>query len=322
MKESTIHSLDPAEILCSGPWLLYPATPVEKIIPSIGRNGQLAPVLLVEKDGKIQLVAGRARVEAARKLGKKVSAVFVDAPDDISCAIAHIDENFARTADESVKCASFRFFAERMDKKDIPALLGPVFSIRPKSRDMEFWMGWLDLETEFDPLLAAGNIPLAAVAVLGSISAADRAAARPFFEQISWSRSNAVNFLTWLYETARRDSTPVAELLGGSDFSLSMGNESPKDAVARLCRAAKLLRYPNLSRLEKAHSAIASEICAGTRWKVEPVGSFETGEVLLQTRFKSREMLEKALADLKTIAGYEGWETVFDLGRDKQDGES
>lgn len=319
LKESTIYSLNPAEIVCSGPWLLHRATPVEKIIQSIDKSGQLVPVLLVRDGDKSLLVAGRARVEAARKLGKDVLAVYIEAEDDISRAVAHLEENGARTVDEFVKCATMRFLASRMEKKDISNLAGPLLDIKPKSRDMNFWLQWLELETDFDALLAAGNMPLASVSVLGRISAGDRASLVPFFEKVSWSRSNAVNFLTWIYETARRDNISISDLLVEHGLTPATESESPKDTVARLCRAAKKIRYPNLSELEKTHAKIVSEICAGTRWKIEPVGSFETGEVLVQTRFKSREMLTKAIGDLESISRFEGWEKVFNLGRDEQD---
>lgn len=314
MTESAIYSLDPAEVVCSGPWQICEPTSVEKIIPSIVKYGQFVPVLVAEYEGNVVLVAGRARFEAARRLNQKVSAVFIDAKDEISFLIAYLEENYTRTDNECVKSASFRFLASRMDQADIPDLLGPLLNIKSKSREMRFYMDWLELEPEFDSMLATGNIPLAAVSVLGKISAEDRASLMPFFKDVSWSRSNAVNFLTWLYETARRENCSVAALIFENQFTPAMEGESPKDSVARLCRAAKALRYPKLRELERAHARIVSEFCVGTRWKVEPIGSFETGEVMIQTRFKSREMMLKALSDLESITESESWETLFSLG--------
>ncbi|WP_320169366.1 ParB N-terminal domain-containing protein [Maridesulfovibrio sp.] len=317
MNDPIVYSLDPAEIECSGPWLLHDSTPVANIVPSFAKRGQLVPVLLVKDGEKTLLVAGRARVAAARELGRKVTGIYIDAPDDISRAVAHLEENSSRTADECVKSNTFRFFAERMEKADMAKTLGALFGISPNSREMTFRLDWLDLEPVFDTLLAAGNIPLPAVAVLGRMSAGDRAAVLPFFEKIGWSRSNAVNFLTWLYETARREGQTVSGLIESSGLAPATEGESPKDAVSRLCRAARMLRYPHLVELECAHAKLVSEICAGTRWKVEPSGIFETGEVVMQTRFKSREMMRKAVADLETIEKFAGWEDIFDLGRDK-----
>ncbi len=69
-------------------------------------------------------------------------------------------------------------------------------------------------------------------------------------------------------------------------------------------RLQKSCVIPSLASWKKVHNKIVSEICAGTKWRVEPVGSFETGEVMIQTRFKSREMMEKAMADLESIAKF------------------
>ncbi|WP_319780378.1 ParB N-terminal domain-containing protein [Maridesulfovibrio sp.] len=317
MNNSSVCSLSPADLDCSGSWLLHPETPAEKLIPSLKKHGQLVPVLAVEESGKNILIAGRARVSAASKLGLNVLVRFIDAVDDTQKAVLHLEENCTRTLDDSLKLATMRFFCTRMDAAELSKTVGPLLSIKPKSRDMKFWLDWMELDPEYDELLRLGHIPLAAVSVLIKLDDSDRAALVRFFEKLSWSRSNAVNFLTWLYETSRRENKSINELISAPAFEPASESESPKDAVARFCKAAKELRYPTLSELEKVHNKIVSEVCAGTRWRVEPVGSFETGEVMIQTRFKSREMMRKAIDDLESIAKFSGWEELFELGRDK-----
>ncbi|WP_320176232.1 ParB/RepB/Spo0J family partition protein [Maridesulfovibrio sp.] len=317
MSNPSICSLYPADIDCSGPWLLHPESPFEKLIPSLKKHGQLVPVLAVEESGKILLVAGRARVSAASKLGLDVLVRYIDAADDISKAVLHLEENSARLADESLKLSVVRFFAARIDAAELPNIVAPLLGLKPKSRDMKFWLDWMELELEYDELLKLGHIPLAAVSVLIKLDEPDRTALVRFFEKLSWSRSNAVNFLTWLYETSRRENKSIVELISAPAFDSAGESESPKDAVSRFCKSAKELCYPTLSELEKVHCKIVSEICAGTKWRVEPVGSFETGEVMIQTRFKNREMMEKAMADLESIFKFSGWEDLFELGRDK-----
>ena len=317
MNNPNVCSLSPADIDCSGPWLLHPESPAENLISSLKKYGQLVPVLAVEESGKTLLIAGRARVSAAAKLGMDVLVRYIDAADDTSKAVLHLEENSARPADESFKLGVMRFFAARLEASELAKAVAPLLGVKPKSRDMKFWLDWMELEPEYDELLKLGHIPLAAVGVLIKLDDTDRAALVRFFEKLSWSRSNAVNFLTWLYETSRRENKPIIELISAPAFESAGESESPKDAVTRFCKAAKELRYPTLSELEKVHNKIVSEICAGTKWRVEPVGSFETGEVMIQTRFKSREMMEKAMADLEAIAKFSGWEDLFEVGRDK-----
>ncbi|GKT30371.1 ParB N-terminal domain-containing protein, partial [Aduncisulcus paluster] len=91
-----------------------------------------------------------------------------------------------------------------MEAAELPKIVAPLLGIKPKSRDMKFWLDWMELQPEYDELLRLGHIPLAAVSVLIKLDETDRAALVRFFEKLSWSRSNAVNFLTWLYETSRR----------------------------------------------------------------------------------------------------------------------
>ncbi|WP_419784003.1 ParB N-terminal domain-containing protein [Maridesulfovibrio sp.] len=317
MSNPSICSVSPVEIDCSGSWLLHPESPAENLILSFKKHGQLIPVLAVQESGKTLLIAGRARVSAASKLGMDVLVRYIDASDDISKAVLHLEENSARSTDESLKLATVRYLSSRLNASELVKTVAPLLSIKPKSRDMKFWIDWMELEPEYDEFLRLGHIPLAAVSVLSKLDEVDRAALCRFFEKLSWSRSNAVNFLTWLYETSRRENKTVSELISAPEFESAGESESPKDAVGRFCKAAKELRYPKLSELEKMHNKIVSEICAGTKWRVEPVGSFETGEVMIQTRFKNREMMKKAMADLESIAKFNGWEDLFELGRDK-----
>lgn len=195
MSDIKLYSLDATEIDCFGNWLLYPQSPAEKLIPSFKKTGQLVPVLLAKDGDKNVLIAGRARVLAAEKLGQKVNAIFVEAADDISRAIMHLEENRSRVADDAFKLATFRFFSARMETSALPKELGPLLDIKPKSRDMKLWLDWMEMDSKFDEMLVAGNIPLAAVSVLSKLSSEDCNSLIPFFEKVSWSRSNAVNFL-------------------------------------------------------------------------------------------------------------------------------
>lgn len=317
MTDTQIYSFDPAEIDCSGEWLLYPSSFDEGFISSIKTVGQLVPVLLAKNGNKVVLVAGRSRVLAAEKLGLNVTGVFVDAREDISRAFVHLEENRTRVIDEVLKLSVFRFFHNRISEEEVAKRVAPLLGLKSNARDLKLWLEWLSLPQEFDDILKSGNFPLAAVSILSKLSADDKKAVLPYFEKLGWSRSNAVNFLTWLYETSRRDKKSVAALISEYELSPVNENESPKDGVARLCRAAKQLRFPEYSKLLKTQETIVAEICSGTKWRVESVGNFETGEVLLQTRFKSREILQKAVEDLNSIQKSDGWDKLFEIGREK-----
>jgi N6-adenosine-specific RNA methylase IME4 len=77
---------------------LRPAT-VEELAESFGRRGQLQSIILRPKprNGGFVLVAGRHRVEAARKLGHdKIRAEVRDGLDADAALLAEIDENLIR----------------------------------------------------------------------------------------------------------------------------------------------------------------------------------------------------------------------------------
>ena len=171
------------------------------------------------------------------------------------------------------------------------------------------------MEPAWRALLASGNAPLAAVGPLAKLSDEDRAAAAPLFTKLSWSRSNGVNILTWLFETAKMTDSPVREVMNRAGMNAILGQGlSPKDAIARLSAAARQARYPELSRLQDRFVSAAGEITTGTRWRMAQPNNFETGGSELTVQVKDADQLAQAVRDLERLAASPAWEKIWNLG--------
>ena len=146
---------------------------------------------------------------------------------------------------------------------------------------------------------------------------ADRDAVAGLFGSLSWSRSNAVNVLTWLFEAGRMTGASVTEVMERASMHSMLGGDlSPKDAIARLCTAARQIRYPELTRLRDRFDGAARTVTAGTRWRLTQPDNFETSGAELTVRVKDAGQLAAAVEELNGLAGSPAWKDVFNPGGD------
>lgn len=310
-----LQGLSPESISMSSPSLFWAAEPDGELVRSIKAHGQLQPVL-VGQEGRPVLLSGFRRVKALAALGRPVLVRSVEGRlSDFEKGLLYLADNQTRLIDEGMRIDALRYFSKAAGG-DLPVEeVAPMLGLKPKSGEMRQCMNWLELPPSYDAHLKAGRIPLAAVRVLSRFDAAALEAVEPFFGGLKWSRSNALNFLTMVYETARARSIRVGDLLEGEGFFSVLGHDlSPKDKIAALIALAHELRMPNLSELEKDFGKSGERLVAGTPWKASQTVNFESGAVDLTVRIGNRDQLEKAVQALRDISASELWERLWSVG--------
>lgn len=304
-----------AAVLDSGEHLFWSSDPDESLRKSIEEIGQTTPVLAQETEGGLELISGHARLAALREQNIPVMIRLVMDADTRDKGLLYLTDNSHRVLDDGMRLAALRYFAELMNPKELVSDILPRLGVKPKSKDAKLFKTWLTLNSEWHDALFAGNVPLAAGAILARMTDADRAAVLPLFTAISWSRSNAVNVLTWLFEASKMRETDVAAVLADSGMNdISAQGLSPKDAIAKFVAAAKAIRFPELGKLQDTFSKAAREITAGTKWRMIQPNNFETGGSELTIQVKDAKQLAQAIKDLEAMAGLTPWETVWKLG--------
>ena len=309
---SEIFTSPAQSIRTGGPHLFWAGNISESLKNSITEFGQSAPVLTYNGKHGPTLAAGSARLAVLAELGRPVLARMVEGEDPVSLGLLYLADNAHRQPDDAMRFQALQYFAPLLDRERLEKDILPRLGVRPKSKDARLLLDWLALPEAWQKLLGRGTLPLAAGMVLARMNEADRDAVMPLFSSMSWSRSNAVNILTWLYETARMAGTPVSEVMdkAGMPALLDQGL-SPKDAIARLCATARQARHPELTRLRERFDAAARTVTGGTAWKVIQPDNFETNGAELSVRVKDREQLAKALQELQDMVDNPAWETVF-----------
>ena len=299
----------------TGPHLFWSGEPDDALAHSIAELGQTTPLLARETDTGLDLIAGHGRLAVLRSLKQPALVRLVLNADEAAAGILYLTDNAMRPLDDGMRLTALRFFHPLLDEKTLHTDILPRLGVKPKSKDATLLLAWLRLPLNWQAHLAAGRVPLAAGTVLSRMNETDRAAVEPLFAGFSWSRSNAVNILTWLFETARMTNAPLVEVLhtGGMDAILGQGL-SPKDAIVRLTSAARNARYPELSALQERFSAAARELAAKTKWRVIQPDNFETNGAELTIQVKDADQLARAVSDLQAMAGLPVWQEIWNLG--------
>jgi ParB family chromosome partitioning protein len=302
-------------IRAGGAHLFWAGEPSPALVESLDRTGQVQPVLAHETPDGLVLVAGHARLAALRSLGAPVLVRLVIDPAPVDLGIIYMADNALRPLDDAMRLAALRYFRPLLDDARLAHDVLPGLNLNPGSKDARLLADWLALPDHWQTHLAAGRVPLAAGTVLGRMTDADRLAVAPLFAGLSWSRSNAVNLLTWLFEAAKMNGTTVARIMadaGMTDFAAEA--LSPKDAMARLVAMARDARHPTLRALQSRFDASARELAASTGWRVLQPDNFETGSVELSIRVADPAQLDRAVRGLQTMADRPQWHHLWTTG--------
>lgn len=302
-------------IKTDGDHLFWTSVPSDSLTASITSLGQTVPVLAQETENDLELITGHARITVLRSLNRPAMVRLVQEADALEKGLLYLADNAQAVLDDGMRLAALRYFRPLMDEKTLRSDILPRLGVKPKSKDAKLFAAWLDLDDSWHELLQAGHIPLATGTILTRMNEADRSAVKPLFETFSWSRSNAVNILTWLFESAKMQATTIADVMENSGATgILKEGLSPKDAIARLTAAARAVRYPELQKLQETFAATARDITAGTRWRMNQPNNFETGGSELSIQIKNTAQLEQAVNDLAAMAKLPSWGTLWKLG--------
>lgn len=298
-----------------GSHLFWSDRPHESLLNSIRELGQAMPVLVQQTDNGLELIAGHARLAALREAGLPVLVRIVEGASNVDKGMLYLADNAQRPLDDAMRFAAVRYFHTIMDEKSLRSDILPRLGVKPKSKDAKLFLAWLDMTENWQAHLTAGRVPLAAGTILARMTEEDRTSIEPLFTSFSWSRSNCVNLLTWLFEAGKMNGIPVSDVMSKAkvDEILRQGL-SPKDCIAKLTATVKNTRYPELSALQERFARAAREITAGSRWRLNQPNNFETGGAELTIQVKDAGQLAKAMEDLEAMSSDSTWNELWRLG--------
>ncbi len=292
--------LAPERINFSNPCLFWAKKPDEEYIQNIKNFGQAEPVLLMTDSGEKILVAGYKRVLALQALGREVLALEIPTADSHVKGLLYFFSNQGQALDQKKIILALRYFASI---NNISEEVWRQLGIKNGSRLQVLWQSWLTLPQPWDQLLAKGNICLECSEILEKLALKDQEALYPFFAELSWSKNNSLNLLTWLAEKARMEQAKLVGIIQDLKLEKILRIDlSPNDKIKSILRVVYQARYPVLSRMKNSLNYRLRAISKGTGWRIEHKDEFESGEIIISTRIKSKQDLDNALTRLEQIS--------------------
>lgn len=306
-----------ADVDATGDHLFWSETPSPAMRASIESIGQLEPVLARLLDGRWRVISGYKRVHALSEAGADILVMEVPgAADPLVDGLLYLHANAHRVLDDGMRLRALRYFRKWMGPEELAGRVAPPLGLEPRSGMWRRLMDWLTLPPAWDALLRAGHVPLAAGSVLNRLGSTDLDALQPYFEGLKWSHSRALQWLTFLVETTKREGGDLRGLLarcGAAD--VLAGDCSPQDKLQRLFAQARNLRYPALTAMERQFETLRKELTGNGRWELIPSEGFEADVVELRLRARNaREVRDAALA-LERLAGSSRLPELFEVAR-------
>ena len=295
------------------PGLFWKREPDDHLLHSLEVNGQCMPVLAaVDRDGGICLVAGRQRVRALACLGRPVVTCCVQAATPWERGVMFLESNRGQAMDDSMLVQAVRYFSGCREELE---LIAPYLGLQSRSKQWQVLMQWLALPQVWDDFLEKGHLPLVLARLLTRFRPAGLCALEPFFQDLSWSKNNAVHCVTWLWEASRSRGCTPEELLAEQGLAAILElNLSPRDRMMRLLESLREARYPRLVALEKGFRSRAARVVADSHWRLVQPDHFETGAVEFLARVTTRAELKTRTQELAEIARDAVWDDLEQAG--------
>jgi len=288
--------------------LSYPCRAMN-LISSIDLVGIINPPVVREVAEGYQIVCGRGRLEAARKLGHAETICKVLPPwvDDLSCLAIAFEENITTRGFNLVEKALVveKFLNYLPDEEVIKNVL-PRLGLKPHYHHLETLQKINFLEDEAKKLLATEELnPQVAVKLLDW----DEKSRQSFLKLVSELRlsfSRQREILELLEDWHRKEGLSPAEILEGEEIRECLIDEklNPPQKAERLQQILRERLYPTLEeakkRLETINKKLARE---GARLRPSP--SFEKNfwrlEVIFQNVQELQEKWPQLLAQLSHL---------------------
>ncbi|WP_462323357.1 hypothetical protein [Desulfoplanes sp.] len=313
-EQMRLAEYEPQRFDMTSPSLFWSRPSDEQLVESLDKVGQIVPVLATVVRDAPRLLAGQRRVMALDRLGRSVTTLCLPDTGPWHKGLVFLESNAGQTLDDGLRISALRYFSSCRGEVDG---IAPYLGVAARSRAWKLLMTWLELPPVWDELLEGGHLPTALAPLLTRFGPDDLGALYPYFKELSWSKNNAVHFVTWIWETSRARGCGPSELLDVLGLPEIFSRDlSPKDTMAGLLGVLWEARYPRLSGLQNRFKKTSRGVVAGSKWRLVQPDQFETGAVEFSVRVGSGAGLRRRVEELGKIAEHGIWDTLGDPGRE------
>ncbi|MEW5723521.1 MAG: ParB N-terminal domain-containing protein [Thermodesulfobacteriota bacterium] len=308
-----------AEILDPEPFLLSWGADLSSLRESIGRVGQVSPLVLRPLADRFQLVCGHRRRRVMRDLGftEYLALVLSRRVDEKQALLLALEENLGhRVFNDAEKTLAVKALSRFFQLHEIAAGYLSRLDLPPRVEVAERFLALAELGNAGLDALASGRLdPETALRLLGRPEE-DRAAAASLLAALEPGLNKRRQILTWLEEIARREGLSFETILSSAEVRevLDSPTLNRPQKERRVRERLRRRRYPGLTALERERAVRLEALDLPPELSFQADPAFEGLSFSFTLTFTDLEGFRRGAGVLNRVADDDNLAALIGLG--------
>ena len=290
-KSVPIKSIDVDDQLTNFSW----GVPADSLQQSIEEVGLIHPVTLVPLGKSFRIVCGHKRIKIVSQLKiKEIPArILSPAPDEEVMLMLNLSENQFLHQYSAIEKG---LILSKLSTVKIPEIriiekYMPMLGLEKSKKLLDDYLGTKQLTTGLKTLLHEMNVPVRIFSVLFNWNTESAIAAERFFSVLRPGVNKWRDLLEWVDEISTRDEITPLDLfeLPELQSTLNQNDLAPNVRYDRIRQILHSRRYPILSDLRVRLARSLDALKLDDKTKVHVQDSFESDEIRIEMKFRTRE---------------------------------
>jgi len=317
-KSVSIKSIDVDDQLTNFSW----GVPADSLQQSIEEIGVINPVTLVPVGNGFQIVCGHRRIKISSQLQSiEIPARILDlAPSDETMLMLNLSENqlHHHYSDIEKGLILFKLSEARVPEIRIIEKYMPMLGLEKSKKLLDDHLKANQLVLGLKTLLHEMNIPLRVFSVFFNWSNESTEAAERFFSVLRPGINKWRDLLEWVEEISIRDKTKPSDLFKLPELKaiLNQNDLAPNVRYDRIRQIFHSRRYPILSDLRVRLARSLDALKLDDKTKVHAQDSFESDEIRIEMKFRTREEFVSQVEKLVRASDSEALDELICIFKD------
>ena len=299
-KSVSIESIDIDDHLTSFSFDIPPIS----LKQSIEEIGVINPVTLVPLGKSLRIVCGHKRIKIASQLKiKEIPArILSPAPDEEAMLMLSLSENqfLHQYSDIEKGLILSKLCTVKIPEIRIIEKYMPMLDLEKSKKLLDDYLSTNQLTTGLKTLLHEMNVPLRTFSVFFNWNAKSAIAAERFFSALRPGVNKWRDLLEWVEEISTRDAITPLDLFELPELQsvLNQNNLAPNVRYDRIRQVLHSKRYPVLRDLRVRLARSLDALRLDNKTKVHVQDSFESDEIRIEMKFRTRDEFVNQLEKL------------------------
>jgi hypothetical protein len=317
-KSVPIKNIDVDDQLTNFSW----GIPTDSLQQSIEEVGVIHPVTLVSVGNGFRIVCGHRRIKTSSQLQtKEIPARILDiAPSDETMLMLNLSENQLHHHYSDIEKGRILF---KLSEAKVPEIriiekYMPMLGLEKSKKLLDDHLKSNQLVLGLKNLLHELNVPIRFFLVLFNWNTESAIAAERFFSVLRPGINKWRDLLEWIDEISTRDQIAPLDLFELPELQsiLNRNDLAPNVRYDRIRQILHSKRYPILSDLRVRLARSLDALKLDNKTKVHVQDSFESDEIRIEMKFRTREEFVGQVEKLVRASDSEALDGLISIFKD------